>query len=121
MVTRPFRSIPASFRATALWRVCIILNISSLFVFPFHFLSEFTQEEEIGLATHNEFRQIHQVPAMTLDRQMCDKAEEYAQKLAQMGTLQHASQQEREGNGENLSMGCSTNQAQTMEEAVTNW
>ena len=89
--------------------------------YSFRFLSAFTQEEEIGLAAHNEFRQIHQVPKMTLDRQMCDKAKEYAQKIAQMGALQHASEQEREGNGENLSMGCSTNKAQTMEEAVTNW
>ena len=75
----------------------------------------------MGLATHNKFRKIHQVPLMTLDRQMCDQANAYAQKIAKMGTLMHSSKQEREGQGENLSMGCSTNKAQAMEEAVTNW
>ena len=58
---------------------------------------------------------------MTLDRQMCNEAKSYAQKLARMGTLAHSSKEEREGQGENLSMGCSTNKAQAMEEAVTNW
>lgn len=52
---------------------------------------------------------------------MCDQAKAYAQKLAQLGTLRHSSKEQREGQGENLSMGCSTNKAQTMEEAVTNW
>ena len=58
---------------------------------------------------------------MQLDRKMCDDAKAYAQKIADMGGLQHSSKQEREGQGENLSMGCSTNEAQAMEEAVTNW
>lgn len=75
----------------------------------------------MGLATHNKFRQIHQVPLMTLDRQMCDQAKAYAQKLANMGTLMHSKKQERQGQGENLSMGCSTKKAQAMDEAVINW
>ena len=82
---------------------------------------EFTQEEELGLAKHNEFRQVHQVPPMTLDRQMCDQAKEYAKTLVSMGTLKHSSKSEREGQGENLSMGCSTNAPQAMETAVINW
>jgi len=67
------------------------------------------------------FRKVHQVPLMTLDRKMCDEAGAFAHKLAEKGTLAHSSQQERLGQGENLSMGCSTNKAQAMEEAVTNW
>ena len=82
---------------------------------------EFTQEEEIGLAKHNEFRQVHQVPPMTLDRQMCDQAKEYAKTLVSMGTLKHSSKSEREGQGENLSMGCSSDNPQAMETAVINW
>lgn len=70
---------------------------------------------------HNEFRQIHQVPPMTLDTEMCEDAKEYAEILAQKGGLQHASKEERKGKGENLSMGCSSEKAQSMEEAVTNW
>ena len=58
---------------------------------------------------------------MTLDREMCDSATKYAQKLAEMGTLQHSSKQDRPQQGENLSMGCSTNEAQPIEQAVTNW
>ena len=67
------------------------------------------------------FRKVHQVPLMTLNRKMCDEAKAYADKLAQMRTLRHASKEERHGQGENLSMGCSTNKAQAMEEAVKNW
>ena len=58
---------------------------------------------------------------MTLDRTMCDEAKAYAQTLVALGTLKHSSSEERDGQGENLSMGCSTNQAQAVEEAVTNW
>lgn len=79
--------------------------------------SVFTEEEETGLAKHNEFREVHTAPPMTLDAGMCDEAKAYAKKLAQMGTLMHSTSSE----GENLSMGCSTNKAQTIEEAVTNW
>ncbi|KAJ7374888.1 hypothetical protein OS493_005241 [Desmophyllum pertusum] len=52
---------------------------------------------------------------------MCDEAKAYAAKLAAMGTLEHSSKEERHGQGENLSYGCSTNSAQSIEEAVTNW
>ena len=83
--------------------------------------TEFTKEEEIGLSTHNEFRQIHQVPLMTLDRTMCDEAKAYAEKIAKMGKLEHSSRKDRHRQGENLSYGCSSNAPQTMEEAVTNW
>ena len=82
---------------------------------------EFTEEEEKGLAKYNMFRKVHQVPLMTLDRKMCDEAKAHAEKLSQMGTLEHSSSKELDGQGENLSMGCSSDSAQTMEEAVTNW
>ena len=58
---------------------------------------------------------------MTLDRNMCDKAKEYAEILADMGRLKHSTSQERDGNGENLSYGCAINSSQSIEEAVTNW
>ena len=58
---------------------------------------------------------------MTLDRTMCDQAKAYAEKIAQMGGLKHSKDEERPGQGENLSMGCSTNMAQAMETAVENW
>ena len=58
---------------------------------------------------------------MRLDREMCDQAKAYAVTIAQKGILEHSSRPDRQGQGENLSMGCSTNKAQAMEEAVTNW
>ena len=73
------------------------------------------------MAKHNEFRQIHEAPPMKLNREMCDQAKTYAKKIAAMGALMHSQREEREGQGENLSMGCSTSGPQSMEEAVTNW
>jgi len=73
------------------------------------------------LEFHNKFRKAHDVPAMTLNEEMSKSAAAYAAKLAQMGTLQHASKSDRNGHGENLSYGCSSSAAQTPEEAVTNW
>ena len=52
---------------------------------------------------------------------MCDEAKKYAETLAQKGGLEHSSKEERDGQGENLSYGCSSTSAQTIEEAVTNW
>ena len=73
------------------------------------------------MAKHNEYRQIHEAPQMILNRQMCDQAKAYADRLARMGTLQHSHESERRGQGENLSFGCSTSGSQSVEEAVTNW
>ncbi|XP_067055630.1 uncharacterized protein [Acropora muricata] len=77
--------------------------------------------EQEGLNKHNEFRNVHGVPPMTLNAEMSQQAAAYAQKIANLGTLQHASREERNGDGENLSMGCSTKKGQTAAEAVTNW
>ena len=99
-------------------RVHCSFTLQNLFFVVF---LEFTEEEEIGLAKHNEFRQIHQAPPMTLDRKMCDQAKEYAGRLLLNGTLKHSNKTEREGQGENLSMGCSTNAPQAIETAVINW
>ena len=90
-----------------------------MFLFIF---SEFDEEEQTGLMKHNDFRKIHDAPPMKLDREMCDGAKEYAEKLAKMGgALQHSSKEERNGEGENLSMGCSSERPQAMETAVENW
>lgn len=58
---------------------------------------------------------------MTLDKAMCQEAATYAAELARMGTLKHSSKEQRNGQGENLSMGCSTKAGQTVTQAVTNW
>ena len=58
---------------------------------------------------------------MTLDQTMCQQAAAYAAKLASMGKLMHSPKEQRSGQGENLSMGCSTNAGQTVKEALENW
>ena len=65
------------------------------------------------------FRKIHNAPAMKLDEKMSKEAEEYAKKLASMGTLQHA----KTDYGENLAMKCSSKKEDQMtaEEATKNW
>lgn len=92
----------------------IKISISLIFL-------EFTEEEQTGLLKHNEFREIHGVPAMKLNRTMCDEAKAYAEKIAQKGQMKHSTSQERNGQGENLSMGCSTDMPQAIETAVENW
>ena len=72
------------------------------------FISAFSKDEQMGLKQHNDYRRIHQVPLMTLDRTMCNQAKAYAEKLAARGVLQHASKQERNGNGENLYYACTS-------------
>jgi len=58
---------------------------------------------------------------MTLDREMCNAAAQWAKVIAENGSLVHSTVKQRPDQGENLSMGCSTAQPQTMKEAVTNW
>ena len=79
-----------------------------------------SQDEILGLNKHNEYRKVHGVPAMTLNAEMSRQAAEYARKIAQLGELSHASAEERNNDGENLSMGCDSD-GQTTTEATTNW
>lgn len=79
-----------------------------------------SQDEILGLNKHNEYRKVHGVPAMKLNAEMSRQAAEYAQKIAQKGVLLHANRNERNNDGENLSMGCDSD-GQTTAEATTNW
>ena len=64
--------------------------------------------EDEALTAHNIFRKLHSAPLMTLDPQMSRDAQSYAQKLADLNILSHASRKERNGDGENLAMACSS-------------
>ncbi|XP_068722617.1 uncharacterized protein [Montipora capricornis] len=81
----------------------------------------FTEDEQMALAKHNEFRRLHQVPLMTLDREMCDQAKAYAEILAANGNLTHASSEERNGQGENLFSSCASVVPEPTERAVVAW
>ena len=82
-----------------------------------------TNFQQIGLAAHNKLREIHGTPAMTLNAKMSDEAEEYAKKLAKLGRLEHASSEERGGDGENLAYACSSEPGAllTTGQATANW
>ena len=73
------------------------------------FLSAVDEFEKEALEQHNKYREVHNAPKMTLDREMCKKAEEYAQKLASNGVdgpLDHSIRSTRENEGESLFSGC---------------
>ena len=74
---------------------------------------------EAGLKAHNIFRKMHEAPDMKLNMQMCSEAEAYAKDLAARGAFEHSKSKD----GENLAMGCSSQQGQDMtaEEATKNW
>lgn len=77
--------------------------------------------EQQALDLHNQFRAVHDAPAMTLNAEMSKSAADYAATIANLGSLQHSDSSERDNAGENLSYGCSSSAGQTPEEAVTNW
>jgi len=54
------------------------------------------------LAKHNAYRAKHGSPPMTLDNDMSNAAQEYAEKLVKIGALVHSDSSD----GENLWMGC---------------
>ncbi|XP_068724158.1 Golgi-associated plant pathogenesis-related protein 1-like [Montipora capricornis] len=81
-------------------------------------LAYFTTEEIDGLNKHNLFRMVHKVPVMTLDRQMCNEAKAYAEKLASWKNLTHASLTDQ---GENLYYGCQPGKAASTKKAVRGW
>lgn len=58
---------------------------------------------------------------MKLNCIMSKEADEYAQKLADLGSLVQSGYSERPDQGENLSIGCSNSKAQSASEAVKNW
>jgi uncharacterized protein YkwD len=60
---------------------------------------------------------------MTLNNDLSQQAKAYAQKIAQLGALQHSSNGERgQYVGENLAMGCSSfGNPLSGKKAVTNW
>ena len=72
--------------------------------------------EEEALQAHNEYRKIHDAPPMTLDSSMSQDAAAYAQRLANMNTLQHSSSND----GENLAMACGS-QGLSAQRAVDMW
>ena len=68
------------------------------------------------LKKHNELRKKHGSPAMTLNAQMNKKAEAWAQENANNHRLKHSADGDRNGNGENLWMGCGKDPAQATQD-----
>jgi len=71
-------------------------------------MADFTDFQKECLEAHNKLRAKHGAPPMTLNKQLCDMATDYANGLAAKDSFAHASPEERkipQGNvGENLAM-----------------
>ncbi|CAF1382972.1 unnamed protein product [Didymodactylos carnosus] len=79
-------------------------------------LNSFRQQ---ALDAHNQYRRKHCVPVMTLDSNLNNKAQQYAQYLAQNNVFQHSNHQ---GMGENLWMISTTGELiQNGADAVKAW
>lgn len=57
-----------------------------------------------ALDAHNKYRAKHQVPSLKWSEEIAKDAQAWAEKLARERRLQHASQSERKGTGENIAM-----------------
>lgn len=57
-----------------------------------------------ALDAHNKYRAKHRVSPLTWSDEIAKEAQAWAEKLARAGKLQHASQAERKGYGENIAM-----------------
>ncbi|XP_065676310.1 uncharacterized protein LOC100206500 isoform X4 [Hydra vulgaris] len=76
--------------------------------------------DQSGLKAHNILRKIHNAPDMELNPQLSADAQKYAEHLADIQKLQHAS--DLNGQGENLAYGCnSAGTEMSAAEAVKNW
>ena len=73
-----------------------------------------------GLAAHNKYRKIHAAKPMKLDSGMSQQARAYAQRLADMGRLEHSDRSERPGQGENLARACGSG-GLSAKKAVEEW
>ncbi|XP_018613722.1 Golgi-associated plant pathogenesis-related protein 1-like isoform X2 [Scleropages formosus] len=70
------------------------------------------------LDAHNAYRRKHSAPGLTLSRELCSSAQEWADQLLAMKTMQHSSTK----HGENLYYAwSSTPKKLTGKEAVDNW
>ena len=60
--------------------------------------------EKQAVDVHNKYRRLHQVPAVRWNSELARDAQVWADKIARQNSLQHASSQQRKGDGENLAM-----------------
>ena len=79
--------------------------------------------DQNALEAHNRLRALHGSTDMKIDSTLSAAAEMYARKLANLGTLKHSPQSERDGAGENLGYMCLSNQnfEVTGAEATKKW
>jgi len=53
-------------------------------------LGDFTQFQQEGLRMHNKYRKDHHVPELKLNKELCEKAQKYADHLAKINTMVHS-------------------------------
>ena len=55
------------------------------------------------LRAHNEYRALHEgTPSMVWSDKLAEQAQDWADHIAQLGTMKHSSAKDRKGQGENL-------------------
>jgi len=93
------------------------------FIIILFFIATSTPKEAFPkqcLDSHNEFRLMHSVPALTWAEDLAKEAQAWAEKLARARTLQHASKSERKEAGENIAMFTGSYES-AGEKATTMW
>lgn len=74
------------------------------------------------MEAHNILRKIHDAEPMKLNDEMSAAAAAYAKKIADSGSMDHSTSAERNGDGENLAMSCSSGDEEfNVATHVRNW
>ena len=68
------------------------------------FLPVGSNPRQVGLNLHNQYRRIHNAPAMRLTSELNNNAQRYADKLARESLLEH--DPNKNGEGENVGLQC---------------
>ena len=84
------------------------------------FLAVGSNQREVGLNLHNQYRRIHNAPAMRLTSELNDNAQRYADKLARESLFEH--DPNKKGEGENLGLQCGTgSDADLVKKVINAW
>jgi len=88
-------NLPAPGKATAVDQASVLTSQDSGYN---------VEVNQMHLDAHNKYRAMHKVGPMTIDPDMAKAAQAYAEKLHEMGKMEHSKREDRSGCGENLAM-----------------
>lgn len=86
----------------------------------FKFSSAGDNPRQVGLNLHNDYRRVHNAPIMSLNSQLNDDAQRYAEKLARESVFEH--DKNNRNQGENLGLQCASgSDADLVKKVVDAW